>query len=539
MKEENMKRSILMLIVLGLMISPSLLAKIKVGEEVSQRFETPHPYKGEKGVVWQQEFHWPNAGYIAVHFAEFDLAGSDYVEISSPNGKHVYKYKDKGKKVKHGKESIEKFWATHIPGDTAIVKLVSKNTKNARGFVIDKWARGYERQYIQAVLSSVEEDEMSKIKAICSGDDKEWAKCYPGTAMYDKSKAVCRLLIGGTTACTGWLLGSEGHVVTNNHCIDNQDDANNTDYEFMAEGADCTTNCSGWGACPGTVEADAGTLVKTDYDLDYSLILLPTNVTSSYGYLQLRSTLAAVGERIYLPQHPGAMGKQIAVNSDVDGPYAKIYSTNQTPCHGGPGDIGYYADTGGGSSGAPVIAYSDNLVVALHHCANCPNRGVPVLSIITHMGASLPADAVSGGGGPVEYCTVYGKNQNYEWIARVQVGNLDNNSNASAYSGFFNKKATVSAGGNVSVALTPGFGGPAVNEYWKIWIDYNGDGDFDDTDEEVFSAQGNAAVSGNFNVPGSAGGETRMRIALRKDGWPTACSTFTYGEFEDYTVVIQ
>jgi hypothetical protein len=42
-----------------------------------------------------------------------------------------------------------------------------------------------------------------------------------------------------------------------------------------------------------------------------------------------------------------------------------------------------------------VLAYSNLKVIALHHCANCPNRGVPITSVIAHLGASLPACAVS------------------------------------------------------------------------------------------------------------------------------------------------
>ena len=378
------------------MSTTCIFSKIQVGEEVIEAYETPHPYTG-KGLVWEQEFYWPDAGYIAVHFSNFDLAKGDYVEISSPDGRFRYLFKEKGKDVLVGKErkqeQISEFWATHIPGDTAIVRLISShNKRNSYGFIIDKWARGYARGYIEAVLEDLEADAI--IEAICSADNKEWAKCYEGTTIYNKARAVCRLLIGGTSACTGWLLGSEGHIITNNHCISTQSGASDTDYEFMAEGATCATSCASWGACPGTVAASSGTLIKTSSTLDYTLILLPTNVTSTYGYLQLRNTLPTVGERIYIPQHPHAWGKQLAVNSDADGGYAKVYSTNQTPCMGGPGDIGYYADTDNGSSGSPVLAYSDHLVVALHHCGVCPNRGVPIPSIITDLGTSLPANAI-------------------------------------------------------------------------------------------------------------------------------------------------
>jgi lysyl endopeptidase len=617
--------SVLITIVFMLFASNFVFSIVQVGEEVAQRFETPHPYPGMKGVVWEQEFHWPDAGYIAIHFSEFDLVKGDYVEISSPDGRFYYTFSEKGKKVKHRDrtEELSDFWATHIPGDRAVVRLVSKNKKNAHGFVIDRWARGYERGYIDAVMAGLEEEAI--VEAVCSADDKEWAKCYLGTTMYDESRAVCRLLIGGTSACTGWLLGSEGHIMTNNHCISTQSSASNTDYEFMAEGATCSTSCASWGACPGIVAASSGSLIKTSSTLDYTLVLLPTNVTGTYGYMQLRDTLPALDERIYIPQHPGAWGKQLAVLSDTDGPYAKIYSTNETPCMGGPGDIGYYADTAGGSSGSPVLAYSDHLVVSLHHCADCPNRGVPIPPIITDLGASIPANAIGSTGPPqppaadfsaspttvevgssvqftdlstntptswswtfeggtpststaqnptvtyntigtynvsltasnaagsdtetktdyitvqevvIEYCTSSGNNQNYEYIAGVSVGDLTNNSGASGYSDFTYLTADLTAGSPVSVSLTPGFTGSSYTEYWKIWIDYNVDGDFADSGEEVFSGSGSSTVSGSFTVPSGLEAVTRMRVSMSYSTSPPYCGTFTYGEVEDYTADI-
>ncbi len=379
--------------------SPTLFAKIKIGEEVHEKVVSPHPYKGGGGVVWEKTFYWPEAGYIAIHLSKFDLAPGDYLEISSPDGKFVYTFREKGKVVMGGKEVISEFWATHIPGDMAVAKLVSRNPKGGWGFEIDKWARGYENNIIQAAFAEMGGFEDAWLESICGTDDKEWAPCYNPSTMYDKARAVCRLFIGGTSACTGWLLGSEGHVMTNNHCIENQTDASNTDFEFMAEGATCSTGCSSWGACPGTVEASSGVLEAYDYDLDYSLVLLPSNVTSSYGYMQFRNSLPTINERIYIPQHPNAYGKQIAVystDSHDESGYCEVYSTNETPCIGGPGDIGYFADTAGGSSGSPVLANADHLVVSLHHCAACPNRGLPIPSIISDLGSTIPNDAIGG-----------------------------------------------------------------------------------------------------------------------------------------------
>jgi hypothetical protein len=526
---------VLTVVVLLTIGTTCLFSKVKVGDEVLQKIESPHPYNGVKGMVWEKEFYWPNAGYIAIHFSAFDLSPRDYVEVSSPDGKFHYKYKGKGKLLREGKTQTSEFWATHIPGEKAIVRLFSKSRKGGWGFVIDKWAHGYERDYIEGILASLRDDGISQIESVCSSDDKEWAKCYEDTTMYYNSRAVVRLLINGISACTGWLLGEEGHLMTNNHCIDSQNDADNTDYEFMAEGETCTTDCSSGGACPGEVEAYSGILVQNDGDLDYSLIKLSTSLNRKYGYLQFRNILPTVGERIYIPQHPGAWGKQIAVNSDVDGLYAKIYSTDETPCTGGTGDIGYYADTAGGSSGSPVIAYKDHLVVALHHCSNCPNRGVQIPSIITDLSSNLPDNAIR-----YSYCTSSASNQDYEWIARVKMGSLDNSSVNSEYSNFTYLATTITKGAEVEYTLTPGYSGSTNREYWKIWIDYNRDGDFSDYGERVLSRSGKSTLSGGFFVPFSAQyGVTRMRISMQYNSVPSECGTFTYGEVEDYSVYIK
>jgi hypothetical protein len=77
---------------------------------------------------------------------------------------------------------------------------------------------------------------------------------------------------------------------------------------------------------------------------------------------------------------------------------------SETACSGtGYNDVGYWADTQGGSSGSPVLGYADHKVVALHHCrgsAGCasgsstsddPNRGVPIQLVIADLDSQGPA----------------------------------------------------------------------------------------------------------------------------------------------------
>lgn len=363
---------------------PTSNQAIQVGEQIAESYAVVSPQE-RQGLITERRFTWPNASYIALHFSEFDLADGDYVEISDQTGIHKQRYTGQGKELGN-QQAISNFWAAHIPGETAILRFYRQSDSFSKGVAIDRWAYGYPSQQTE------------DIEAVCGMDDKEWTPCYTEDPMYQQARAVTRLLINGTFACTGWLLGSEGHLMTNHHCIADQDDANNTDYEFMAEGLTCDTDCSGWFACPGIIEATSGELIATNETLDYTLVKLPENLTTTYGHLQLRPTLPDIGERIYIPQHPGAFGKQLAVFDDQSQDFCSLLSTDELPCTGGRKnrDIGYLCDTAGGSSGSPVLAHSDHLVVALHHCANCPNRGVPIPNIIADLGRLLPANALGG-----------------------------------------------------------------------------------------------------------------------------------------------
>jgi len=98
----------------------------------------------------------------------------------------------------------------------------------------------------------------------------------------------------------------------------------------------------------------------------------------------------------------------------------------------------------------------------------------------------------------------------------------------------------MTSGSSVSVSLTPTFTGSTYTEYWKIWIDYNRDGDFADTGENVFTKSGSAVVTGSFTASATASkGTARMRVSMRSGSNPSYCGSFTYGEVEDYTAKIQ
>lgn len=343
----------------------------------------------EAELVWSTELFFAGADYVAPHFSRFDLPPGAHVVVRSPDGSRSWTYRGTGKPLASPDDG---FWAIHVYGESALVELYAASPVEEGSVVVDRFARGFSAGELSGGKSVVHP------LALCGTDDSLWAKCYQTSeaTAYTRSKAVARLMINGTGACTGWLVGNQGHVMTNEHCITSASDATNTTFEFMAEGATCSTACNSWGACPGTVVASTSTFVKNSATYDYALVKLPTNPTGTYGYLQLRSSGASLGERIYIPQHPAAWGKKIAMKSGTAN--ATVTGLSEPACAGGASDVGYSADTQGGSSGSPVLGYSDNLVVALHHCGTCPNRAVPIQSVIADLGASLPPGSTGGGG---------------------------------------------------------------------------------------------------------------------------------------------
>ncbi|MDY7094017.1 MAG: trypsin-like peptidase domain-containing protein [Acidobacteriota bacterium] len=370
---------------------------ITVGEEISLTLESEgldRTISDQSLLVWHEEISLPGASYIAPHFSYFNLPDGAELIVRSPDGSRSWSFTGYGKAEALLKDG---FWGIHIPGDTAVLELYSSVAVPEGAVIMDRFAHGYPDA--EALIASQPFPDDAGNEAICGSDDSERAQCAQSghPTIYSKSRAVARLLINGTGGCTGWLVGSQGHLVTNNHCIGNSSDALNTDYEFMAEGS-CSTFCESFGACPGTVVATSATFIKTDVGLDYTLVRLPTNPTGTYGYLQMRNSLPNLNERIYIPGHPGAWGKRISIDSTHSSNplgYCEIDSLSEPACTGGSvNDIGYFCDTRGGSSGSPVIATADHCVVSLHHCAYCENRGTRTPNIISDLGSSLPSNAV-------------------------------------------------------------------------------------------------------------------------------------------------
>jgi V8-like Glu-specific endopeptidase len=344
--------------------------QLQVGEYYPANIDTPWDYAGaeagEDVAAWRYELSHPGATYIAIHFTDFDLGPGDYLIVSDPAGGQSYTLKGMGKM------EAGTFWSQHVKGDTAVLELIVTSQAGGQGFLIDQYAAGF-----------VDLGDPPGSRAICGNDDKDNAICYEEShpIEYDHGRAVARLLINGSGMCTGWLVSNDDHLFTNEHCISSASSALNTDYEFMSEAPNCPDyNCQ---LCyPGDVFSGA-TLIMVNANLDFCLVQINSgNPAATYGHLTLDNRIPTVGEQIYIPQHPGGRAKEFAIYSTYPsdtGGVPRVYTLNAPPCSGsGYYDVGYFADTEGGSSGSPVLATATHKVIALHHCANCPNRGVPI-----------------------------------------------------------------------------------------------------------------------------------------------------------------
>ncbi|EZH74674.1 hypothetical protein ATO12_12975 [Aquimarina atlantica] len=143
----------------------------------------------------------------------------------------------------------------------------------------------------------------------------------------------------------------------------------------------------------------------------------------------------------------------------------------------------------------------------------------------------------------LNYCDSNGQSVADEYISNVKLGTIDKTSTGASggYSDFTAESTNLSKGNANTITITPTWTGTKYNEGYSVWIDYNQDGDFADTGEQVWTnaASQTTPVSGSFTVPSSAkDGSTRMRVSMRYNTIPGPCESFNYGEVEDYTVVI-
>lgn len=140
---------------------------------------------------------------------------------------------------------------------------------------------------------------------------------------------------------------------------------------------------------------------------------------------------------------------------------------------------------------------------------------------------------------PPGYCIPTVDNSS-DYIVSIQVGSVSHNSgqgSAGGYDYYSTPSFNFTPGQSYTVTLIPY---DAKNRnFWRIWVDFNNDGDFDDSDETILVANNKkGAFSDVITIPAGvdALSPDRMRITMKTGGSPSSCETGFPGEVEDYDV---
>lgn len=164
----------------------------------------------------------------------------------------------------------------------------------------------------------------------------------------------------------------------------------------------------------------------------------------------------------------------------------------------------------------------------------------------TGLSAFTPVETVStpgcGACTEKEFCDAFTIDPGGDWIERVTIGDLDMESgNNFGYASFASTAVRLERGQRYAIRLEPGFAGTAFGEYWRIWLDANQSGDFDDPSELIYDSGGTSdtVILDSITIPAIAwGGPSRLRVRMRFAGAPEPCDGIGFGESEDYCIAV-
>jgi bacillolysin len=179
-----------------------------------------------------------------------------------------------------------------------------------------------------------------------------------------------------------------------------------------------------------------------------------------------------------------------------------------------------------------------NYTVLIH--ANCTNNTTSLDTILSlkTKGCNTCIDS--------NYCRASGST-NSEWIDSFGIADFKSiNGKGSGYSRFDTVTTVLKSGKTYNIGIKPAFNSTTFTEGARVWIDYNQDGDFNDTGEQVAEIQSfTSSKTISFTVPSVnfVEGITRLRVAMKYVGFsnplPTPCENFSGGEVEDYCIKIE
>lgn len=300
----------------------------------------------------------------------------------------------------------------------------------------------------------------------------------------------------------------------------------------------CSTSPDTWPNAQATCEANGGNLAIINSAAENAYLAGLLTLQSAYIGLsdaQTEGTFEWVnGDPVnYTNWYPGQPNNYGGVQDYVEllntGEWNDQYNYTALEYIMEISDCVDITQTSGPANGSFLSAGSTHTVsyTATDGCGNVENCSFQIT--LSPNNINLPCN--SGGELSAEY-----------YIDSVVFGQINNTSGDNGgYEDYTSICTVVDAGVDYPIYLNPGFGSSFPDKvYWKVWIDYNFDGDYDDSQELVAYGCGESTLSGTITMPQNLlPGKTTMRIAMSLFRYPlNACEVFGWGESEDYCINI-
>ncbi|MEC4090229.1 PKD domain-containing protein [Pseudoalteromonas rubra] len=509
----------------------------------------------------------PDASYIKLHFKNVNLANGGKLVVRSADGSERYEYTEANMHAatvnsKLGDDGVTSFSAMSISAETAIVEYTPGSASDSGQIstqaitpaVIDFYDHGTENTPMMEAMNASTD---VGIESTCGVNERRDVQCWAGSnpTEFERSRPVARLLMNGSGLCTGWRVGPDNRMFTNEHCVGSASELANTEVWFNYQ----HTSCNG-SNLETVVKVTGKDFLSSDYTLDYTLFTINEfNKAAPFGYFGLDVRDATQGERIYIPQHGSGNPKELAIESDQNSSgncEADVVTANG---RGTGTDMGYYCDTIGGSSGSPVLAASSNKVIALHHFGGCTNQGVKISKIWPEVSSHF--NGIPDGDNNSDPMPVADFTANCTELACSFDGSASSSPNGaiSQYEWNYGDNATgfgasvshtYAAGGNYTVSLTVTDSTGATATTSKQVPVYGPGGE--DQLQKGVARTGLSAARGEmtyfyFDVPAGAtnitfdisGGSGDADLYVRKDAQPTTstydCRPYRWGNTENCT----
>lgn len=195
----------------------------------------------------------------------------------------------------------------------------------------------------------------------------------------------------------------------------------------------------------------------------------------------------------------------------------------------------YFGDGTTSNQQNPVHTYTANGTYTVKLRATNTN-GNDIDSIVNYIQVALGSAPIAASCTPntLAYCCQYG-------ITSVSFGSI-NKTSADASEGYKDFSCTNQAvfySGTHPISIITG----SLNPHdLKVWIDFNNDGVFNTTNEQVYTSTNQKTHTGNITIPASTPVFTPLRMRITADyvgNTISPCGSPSFGQTEDYTVISQ